>query len=114
MRSVLPSSPLATSSRCRRSFGRYPDVHPLMKDAIVLSGACHQLLCDLRVRGQRLFTEHMLARLERPPGPQRVQRGRQRDIHRIDALIVEERGIRSECPGNLVSVRKRPRFRERS
>src|SRR5581483_5113398 len=49
----------------------------------------------LRVGGQRLLAEHVLAGLERPDRPLAVERVRQRDVDRLDVRILEQRLVRA-------------------
>ena len=61
----------------------------------------------LRVGGERLLAQHVLARFERGDRPLRVQAVRQRVVDRVDLGVFDERGVGVAHVGDAVLRRER-------
>ncbi len=82
---------------------------PLGEDEPLPLGDVERVL-DLRgAARERLLDEHVLARLERAHRPLGVQRVGERDVHRVDVGVGEQRLVRAVRRPDLAGARVRPR-----
>ena len=89
----MPNSPLSTIAHAVRE-RVVPVVERLHHDEPSTRRDRGDLLGFLRVRGERLLAQHVLAGLERGDGPFGVEPVGERVVDRVELGIGEERGVR--------------------